>query len=283
MSYLGRIIDEITRNERSHAEALTSLLLWRGFLVWTDQRYVYLHEGSTERDIDCCARIAAELNMAFSFPTARAGAFVLHEYCKYSVSQIAHVIFTQANCGNGGFAGMALENEVAFFRTAFGAKADTVNLDPGVALLVKTIPRIACRTWMSCDGHHLVQKELAGETSNDGSIRKRFNDHRNDGLGVIWFAYDLDRAWFEYAIEQIVSHLELENYFSRCQPSEYDARSEELAIDAKLFPSESFEESCFLRDIYLHKIARALMEDELVFEIREARPMNILEANDLFQ
>lgn len=283
MGYLERIIGQHTGSERSSAESLTSLLLRRGFLVWTDHGYVYIHEGSTKRDIACCAKIADELNIEFDLSAGVNGAFVLQGKCKFSVKKIARVIFTQANRGNGGFAGMALENEVAFFKTAFGTKAETVNLDPGVALLVKTIPRIACRTWMSCDGHHLVQKELA-ESAKHGTTRVHHRGNSpKDGVGKIWFAYDLDRAWFEYASEHIVNHLRLGNFFSRHHPDGSYAESSELFIATQDFPAETYEESCFLRDNYLHRIARALMDDELVATIRSARPRDLLEAQRLFQ
>ena len=45
------------------------------------------------------------------------------------------------------------ETENSFFTCEYGVKITTVELDPGVALFVKTIPVCGLRTVLSCQGH----------------------------------------------------------------------------------------------------------------------------------
>lgn len=282
LGYLERIIGEHLGKERTTVEVLTSLLLWRRFLVWADRRLVRLHEGSTKSDAESCLKIARALGIEFDPALGKTGAFTPPVGWSVGPETIARAIYVTTNPGRGAWVSEPLQSRSAFFRTAFGAKADTAYVDPGVALLVKTIPRIGCRTWCSCDGHHLVERELATSEREGARHSSRRGPPREEGIGSILFAYDLDRDWFMHAAGRLVERSGMENHFGRHHRGGRYARGIALFIDADDFPADSFEERCFLRDAYLQKIARALMDDELVKALRAERPRDLAEARRLF-
>lgn len=52
-----------------------------------------------------------------------------------------------------GDSGIVNTNFITFKRCKFGAKAPVRFLDPGIALLVKTLPLTGTMSWLSCSGH----------------------------------------------------------------------------------------------------------------------------------
>jgi hypothetical protein len=65
----------------------------------------------------------------------------------------SHGQFAYGISGINDFSGMLNENFQTFRKCKFGVKVPVSYLDPGIALLVKTLPLIGVMTAMSCGGH----------------------------------------------------------------------------------------------------------------------------------
>lgn len=188
MSYADFLADRLAVEGRPESDLLLEVARRRGLLVDEARG---LHPGSTEDD----RRFFARLRSAFA--SADSG-----------VKATRAALSLEPGGDEGEAMARAFRRNPPFFRVRYSpARPDARLLDPGVAMLVKTLPLVGVWTWCSCDGHHGLgdRPRAAVEPAS------------------IWLADDWYAQWFGAILALVRRHISLE--------SEWDVRDKVIYID----------------------------------------------------
>lgn len=146
------LFDLVLATEDEKVSKCEKLLRWRGFLVQKKADRLLLSAGSPEADLDWLRRSRIGLKPLLEEPGFN------HELDLKSISErtLFRIFSRTTSHGMTGpfdYGGCVNYSFATFKRSKFGVKVPAINLDPGIALLVKVMPLIGCHTVMSCDGH----------------------------------------------------------------------------------------------------------------------------------
>jgi hypothetical protein len=242
------------------------LLRQRGFICDADGKSVSLIESaSTDLDAETFKTICS----------TECWKDLPEELSEADIEALARDIWRLSKTVNG-MAGRQRGGD--FFNTRWGARVDVLHLDPGVALLVKSLPMIGALTWQSCDGHHL-------------SLSSRLN--QKEEIGPCWIDCqdDLHAKWVFFVLVDLAS--KQENFQIAIRPLEQIRIPDQIGLTIEDRPFRSREglsidrdgsrvsidisrpldsDRLIIRDIRIRELAEAILTPEIFETYREIRP-----------
>lgn len=147
------LFERVLKGVNDPGERVKTILLWRGFLARRDAARVFLCTGSASDDVKLLQQIGFTVNQIYRdqdrYAEIHAPSSVLDETLFELFSYPPECAGLAGPFDWGGWQ--------SFLNCKFGAQVPVRFLDPGIALLVKTLPLLGLRTVECCDGH-LIQR-----------------------------------------------------------------------------------------------------------------------------
>jgi hypothetical protein len=260
LSYAEYIFDHRDLLQNNQGLECFDFLLWRGVLFKSDRR---LHDKATDSDrrlvLEMLRMATAEISetcdpSAITMPWDECpeGA-VLADEDPVETERKNRAAFSQALAGVPTVAGLATtrpdpETSSFFEREDRPFRVDTVDLDAGVALLVKGLQLVGVGTWSSCDGHHLLgarAKESVAPASID--------------LAGLW-----DALWLEGLLKVANRTIDLRCDWQLCGSGTSGYR---LTVAAPKDMVGPFERA-FAQDSDLQNLSRWFLRNEINAQLR---------------
>lgn len=203
------------------------VLLWRGFLVMEIKNKLYLSSGSHPEDEDMLRSFYVNIQKEpkpkktgikkdwwqegqgalFPMDTDSSQDNVLPRYSLGEIEpiedeDILRKIFVTPPiiigfCSPSYFPGQTETDFRSFLMTRFGRKVPVEVLDPGVALLVKSLPLLGLDTAMSCEGH--IPDEIQGNISSGSYFEVSEHDDT-----TVWFFSKYHLKWAKRVVPQFL-------------------------------------------------------------------------------
>jgi hypothetical protein len=145
MHYIDALCEKLYCQSDDKNTIVKKILIQRGFICDIKNGEIIINKiASSESDINYFSKILTILNSKKFSDKDFNDLKNIKEFsrCVYNIMMPVNRM-----------AGRKFIAQNSFFKTKWGARVDVKHLDPGVALLVKSLPMIATLTWESCDGH----------------------------------------------------------------------------------------------------------------------------------
>ena len=188
------------------------VLLWRGFLVERRGDVLFLASHYPRDDLMMLHQygilgehrsLLKEAPLNEPFPILSNSGF-LNVRTWVSEESLFKLFATAVRPGMSGpfdYGGWVNKSWGSFRRLQYGLKIPVRALDPGIALLVKTMPLLGLHTVMSCDGHMLkppVIHFFSGYHLSWASVALPQFLPANDAFAARWRFVSLGRGWLRY-------------------------------------------------------------------------------------